>query len=53
MVSATTRDDDAITAFYYPPEAIPANYNLWIMPVWDPPVGVETPNLEGFMVWND
>jgi hypothetical protein len=44
-------DDWVIAAFYYPPEDIPADYDLFNQPVWDPPVGVETPNAEGFMVF--
>lgn len=46
-------DDWVIAAFYYPPENIPADFDLWNAPVWDPPVGVKTPNVEGFMVWSD
>jgi hypothetical protein len=45
--------DWVIAAFYYPPESIPADYDLWVMPVWEPPVGVATPNAEGFMVWKE
>jgi hypothetical protein len=44
------RDDWIGTAFFYPPDDIPGDYDLFSAPVHDPPVGVETPNVQGFMV---
>jgi hypothetical protein len=43
--------DDLIgTIFFYPSDDIPGDYDLFSIPVHDPPVGVETPNVQGFMV---
>jgi hypothetical protein len=45
-------DDWVITAFYYPPADIPGDYDLFNQPVWDPPVGVDTPYVQGFIMFN-
>lgn len=46
-------DDLVGTAFYYPPDKIPGNFELWNAPVYRPPVGVVTPYVEGFLVVDD
>jgi hypothetical protein len=43
-------DDLVGTAFYYPPELIPGDYDLFNMPVYDFPVGVEPSFVEGFLI---
>jgi hypothetical protein len=46
-------NDWVATAFYYSPESIPGDYDLFLQPVYDPPVGVETPYVQGFFVIGD
>ncbi len=43
-------DDWVVTAFYYPPQDIPGDYDLSVFPVDAPPVGVDTPLVQGFIV---
>jgi hypothetical protein len=51
--TGTEADDWVVTAFYYPSDTIPADYDLFNEPVFDPPVGVVTPLVEGFLVFHD
>lgn len=51
--TGTNADDWVVTAFYYPSDTIPADYDLFNEPVFAPPVGVVTPLVEGFLVFQD
>ena len=45
--------DWVVTAFYYPSDTIPGDYDLFNVPVFAYPVGVVTPLVEGFLVFHD
>jgi hypothetical protein len=49
--TGTNSNDWVVTAFYYPSETIPGDYDLFNEPVFDPPVGVVTPLVEGFLIF--
>jgi hypothetical protein len=53
--TGTGPNDWVVAAFYFPPEDIIADgqgdFDLFSQPVWEAPVGVETPLVEGFSVW--
>ena len=51
--TGTNAGDWVVTAFYYPSDTIPADYDLFNQPVFDPPVGVVTPLVQGFLVFHD
>lgn len=51
--TGTSAGDWVVTAFYYPSDTIPADYDLFQEPVFAPPVGVVTPLVEGFFVFHD
>jgi hypothetical protein len=51
--TGTNADDWVVTAFYYPSDTIPADYDLFNVPVFAPPVGVVDPLVEGFLVFHD
>jgi hypothetical protein len=44
-------DGWVVTAFYYPVDTIPKNYNLFNRPVYDYPVGVVAPCVEGALTY--
>jgi hypothetical protein len=46
-------DDWVVTAFYYPSDTVPPDYDLFNEPVWAYPVGAVTPLVEGFLVFHD
>ena len=51
--TGTNAEDWVVTAFYYPSDTIPADYDLFNQPVFAPPVGVVTPLVEGFLIFQD
>jgi hypothetical protein len=51
--TGTNVNDWVVTAFYYPSDTIPADYDLFNEPVFAPPVGVVTPLVEGFLVFQN
>jgi hypothetical protein len=51
--TGTNANDWVVAAFYYPSATIPADYDLFNEPVFDYPVGVVTPLVQGFLVFHD
>jgi hypothetical protein len=50
--TGTNADDWVVTAFYYPSATIPGDYDLFNEPVFEYPVGVVTPLVQGFLVFH-
>ncbi len=51
--TGTNASDWVVAAFYYPSDTIPGDYDLFNEPVFDYPVGVVPPLVEGFLVFHD
>lgn len=51
--TGTNAGDWVVTAFYYPSDTIPGDYDLFNEPVFDYPVGSVTPLVEGFLIFHN